>query len=489
MLVMAFFSFALSSNAQAKKMKGKRPNIIWIMIENCSYDFGCYGAKGVSTPNIDDFAAQGIRYASSFCTAAVCAPSRSAMMTGFHQLYIGCHQMRNEGPGFVKKPLPYGIKPITQLLEEAGYYTCLMGFQKTDISFIPDKPLFMGKDWKERKPGQPFFAQISFPETDRWYASTRDTINPVDINAIEIPPFYPDLPFTRRDQANYLESVQNADRAIGKLLKRIDDEGLSENTLVFLIADNGICQPRGIQYIYDEGVKVPIIVRWPGYIKPGQVDDHLVTTIDISATILDVAGVDPGYQLHGENLFGKSIKDREYVYFTRDKMDWQFDAMRAIRSKNFKLIHNLMPERAYNQFNEYKETKFPIVAMLNMMYLKGELTPEQAKFMAPTKPEFELYNLDKDPYELYNLADDPKYVDVRKKLLSKLMEWREFVKDPGVSDEFRKGGWPSTYPTRSLEEWTEITRQWEKWLFSGSTDPKKTPKIDYIPGASPIIKK
>jgi N-sulfoglucosamine sulfohydrolase len=469
--------------AAVKKIDGKRPNILWIMIEDWGYNISCYGAKGVQTPNIDKLASEGIRFTHSFCTAPVSSPSRSAMMTGFHQEYIGAGQHRTEGPGFVRKELPYGIKPIPHLLEEAGYYTCLID-KKTDCNFTTERPLFMGKDWSERKNDQPFYAQVSFQGTHRTWL--RDTINPVDINSIIVPPYYPDLPFTRRDIATGMEAVQNVDREVGRLLKRLDDEGLTNNTLIFFIGDNGYCMPRGKQFLYDEGLVVPIIARWPGNISPNQVSDNMVMTIDICATILDAAGIKPGYELHGKNLFGKEVAERKYIFAARDKMDWTFDAIRAIRSKEYKLIQNLMPERPYCQFNQYKEANYPVLSLLNMMNLKGELTQAQAKFMAASKPEIELYNLVNDPYELKNLADDPQYSAVKNELFSKLMEWRKSVNDSGVSEEFRKGGWPSTYPTRSLEEWTDIVGKWEKWLFRERNSNEDYPKIESIPGAPPI---
>ena len=472
-LILAFLNFT-GVMAQVKKIFGKRPNILWIMIEDWGYQLSCYGAKGVNTPNIDRLASEGIRFTHSFCTAPVSSPSRSAMMTGFQQLYIGAGQHRTEGPGFVKKELPYGIKPIPHLLEDAGYFTCLLD-TKTDCNFITGKPLFIGKDWSQRKEGQPFYAQVSFQGTHRtWH---RDTINPVDMKAVEVPPYYPDVTFTRRDIATGMEAVQRVDREIGKLLKRLDDEGLTKNTLIFFIGDNGYCMPRGKQFLYDEGMEVPIIAKWPGYIEPNQVSDNMVMTIDICATILDAAGINPGYELHGKDLFGKEVAERKYVFASRDKMDNTFDAMRAIRSREFKLIQNLMPERPYCQFNSYKEASYPVLALMNMMNLKGELTPIQSRFMAKSKPEIELYDLTKDPWELKNLADDPAYSSIKKELLAKLMDWRKSVNDPGVTEEFRNGGWPSTFPTRSLEEWTEIVGKWEKWLFSNPEDKNAYPKI------------
>lgn len=459
-LSLLFIGFLATGNLSCTpKAPEQKPNIVWIMMEDWGYQLSCYGEPGIQTPNIDKFAAEGIRFTSSFCTAPVCSPSRSAMITGFHQNYIGANQHRTED----KKPLPYGIKPITHLLEEAGYFTCFMESRKTDFNFTLDREPYLGKDWSERAEGQPFFAQLTFQKTHRKWI--RDLQNPIDISTVKIPQYYPQTDFVKRDWANGLESAQIVDREIGEVLKRLEDEGLAENTIVFIIGDNGRCMPRGKQFLYDGGIQVPILVRWPAKIKPGQVRDELVQTIDISKTILDVAGVKPPYELHGMNLLDESTKNRKYIFVARDKMDDTHDAMRAIRSKEFKLIHNLMPERAWCQFNRYKEESYPVLALLNVLNMKGELTPEQAAFMAATKPEFELFDLKNDPDELHNLADNPDYQSVKDDLLKELNNWREnVIHDQGVSDEFRAGGWPSTYPTRTLEEWEHVLELWQPWV-------------------------
>ncbi len=456
----------------AENKKGQAPNIIWILMEDWGYQLSCYGEKGVYTPNIDKFASEGIRFTNSYCTAPVSSPSRSAMITGFYQNYIGAHQHRTEPPGFEKAPLPYGIKPITHLLEDAGYFTCFMETRKTDFNFTLERDPYQGEDWSERKEGQPFFAQLTFPGTHRIWS--RDPLRPVNTEDVVLPPYYPQTEFAKRDWANGLESVQRVDRQIGKILERLEEEGLSDNTLVFIIGDNGRCMPRGKQFLYEGGIQVPILVRWPKKIKAGQVIDDLVTTIDISKTILDVAGIVPPHPLHGVNLLDGSAKKRKYIFASRDKMDGTHDAMRAIISKEFKLIHNLMPERPYCQFNRYKETNYPVLALLNVLNLKGELPPEQARFMAGSKPEFELYDLKNDPYELNNLADNPEYKSVKSELMQELKNWREnVIKDEGITEEFRKGGWPSDYPTRTLKEWEDVLELWQSWVFR-SPDSKVT---------------
>jgi uncharacterized sulfatase len=451
-----------------------KPNFVWIMLEDWGYQLSCYGEPGIETPAIDQLAENGVRFTNSFCTAPVCSPSRSAMITGFHQNYIGANQHRTKGPGWKKKELPYGIKPVTHLLEEAGYFTCFMATRKTDLNFIPDHPVYQGKDWSERAEGQPFYAQLTFPGTHRTWL--RDSIDPINVEDVLLPPYYPDVPLAKRDWANGLEAAQIVDRKVGEVLDRLDKEGLSANTMVILIGDNGRCMPRGKQFLYDGGIQVPIIVRWPGHVESDKVSDDMVSTLDITKTILDAAGIDPGYELHGENLFGREVGKREYIFAARDKMDDTYDAMRAIRSEKYKLIHNLMPERAWCQFNNYKENSYPVLALLNVLNMRNELSPEQAAFMASTKPEFELFDLENDPNELYNLADDPKYSKVRDKMLKELNFWRESINDKGVSEEFRAGGWSADYPTRPIEEWDMRLKEWEPWVFREASSKMKHPK-------------
>lgn len=482
------------------KTQGK-PNILWITIEDWGPDLSCYGTKGVYTPHLDQLASEGIRYRRAFTTAPVCSASRSAMMTGFHQNYIRAHQHRT----YNKQPLPHGIKPIPTLFAEAGYFTCLMS-NKIDCNFTPDskKDLFMGSDWKERQVGQPFFARITFGGTHR--AWKRDPERPIHIKDVELPPYYPDTPFVRRDWANGLEQVQLVDRQVGALLQRLEAEGLADNTIVFFIADHGRCHIRGKQFLYDGGIHIPMLMRWPGKVSPGQVSDKLVMSIDICATILEAAGITPLVPLHGKSLFSDDVKNRKYVFAARDKMDEVHDAMRAIRSKDYKLILNLMPERPWCQYSRYKESAYPVLAEMNVMNLKGQLTPEQAAFMASSKPEIELFDLRKDPYEVHNVADDPKYSKVKAELLAELATWRKnVIEDQGVSDEFRargifpekcpvatvgewvgansknydfkKHGWPAWYPTRTLAEWEKAIADWEPYVFRGPAEKIKRPTI------------
>jgi arylsulfatase A-like enzyme len=437
---------------------GEKPNILWIMIEDWSTDLSCYGTPLVHTPHIDQLAREGIRYEWAFTTSPVCSTSRSAMMTGFHQNYIGANQHRTAR----KKPLPHGIKPIPQLLAEAGYYTATMAGKKTDCNFTTEKKLFMGTSWKNRKAGQPFYVQATFADTHRNFV--RDPERPIDADQVKVPPYYPDLPLVRRDWANGLETAQVVDRKVGSMLRQLDEDGLAESTLVIFIGDHGRCHIRGKQFLYEPGVRIPLIIRWPKHIQPGSVSGELVSSLDICQTIVQLAGAKPGHPLQGKYLFGKDLPEREYVHFNRDKMDDTHDAMRAVRSRRYKLIHNLMPERAYCQLNAYKERQYPILALMNVLNIEGKLNPVQARFMAASKPEFELYDLRNDPHEINNLAGEPRQAKIQAELMAEITAWRK-VNDAGVTEEFRRGGWSATYPTKSLEEWQAELKTWEQAIL------------------------
>ena len=498
LMLLPLFGVALSNGLSAEDT---RPNILWITIEDWGPELSCYGTKGIHTPHVDKLASEGIRFQWAFTTSPVCSTSRSAMMTGFHQNYIRANQHREHN----KQPLPHGIKPIPHLFQEAGYFTALMSW-KTDCNFTPNTKgeLFMGEDWCERKSGQPFFARITFGGTHRTW--NRDPQRPIGTEDIELPPYYPDTSFCRRDWANGLEQMQLVDREVGELLKRLDDEGLSDNTIVFFIADHGRCHIRGKQFLYDGGIRIPMIMRWPGRVAPGQVSEDLVMSIDICATILEAADIAPPVPLHGKNVLGDEVRQRKYIFAARDKMDETHDAMRAIRSKDFKLILNLMPERPWCQFNRYKEGAYPMLAEMNVMNLRGQLMPEQAAFFAPTKPDVELFDLRNDPYEVHNVADDPRYAKTKAELLAELDNWRKnVIDDQGVSDDFRalgifpdscplskvddwveanvdkydfnRYGWPAWYPTRTLEEWEQARAAWGPYVSRSPTDKIPRPQI------------
>lgn len=400
------------------KSDGEKPNILWIIAEDICPDLACYGDPLVKTPNIDKLAAEGILYTNAFTTSPVCSPSRSAFMTGMYQTAIGAHQHRTEN----KKPLPENVRLVIDYFRSAGYFTCSSkGLQwdkpgKTDFNFVIEKP-FDDTDWRRRKPGQPFFAQVNFSETHRIFV--RDPENPIDPEKTTPPPYYPDHPLTRRDWANYLECIQVLDRKVGQVLKRVEDDGLADSTIVVFLGDNGRPHVRDKATLYDGGIHVPLIIRRPGRIKTGEIVDDLVSAIDVAPTILNLAHIKPPKHMQGRIFLGGNAKKREYIFAQKDRVDEGPDRVRCIRSKRFKYIRNYQPNQPLVR-GYYKEFFYPVYTLMRVLRKQGKLTPAQTAPLLAKRPREELYDLKTDPHELNNLAKLPGYQDILQTLRTEL---------------------------------------------------------------------
>jgi uncharacterized sulfatase len=442
--LLAGFKNPVTQSSYKNQQAQQKPNIIWIITEDISPELGCYGYDQVKTPNLDAFAKQGVRHTNTYVTGSVCSISRSALITGMSQTTIGAHNHRShQNDGYT---LPAPVKPITDYLQQAGYYRVLAemtpnGMKKTehlDYNFNWTNKYFDGNDWKQRKEGQPFFAEIHISVTHRgpiWKTGVQQHQPQIDPAKVKLPPYYPDHPIARDDWATYLESIQLMDSYVGNFLKRLDQEGLSENTVVIFISDHGRCHVRDKQFLYDGGIHIPFIMRWPGHLKPGTLNDDLISSIDISATTLKVAGIDPPKYMEGQSIIGTAIKKRDYIIAAKDRMDETVDKMRCVRTKRYKYIKNYYPERPYMQPNKYKETEYPVWNLMKDLYAQGKLTPAQALFCAPTKPAEELYDIQADPDELNNLAALPRHQKALKNMRHLLDKWIKDTDDKGQYPE------------------------------------------------------
>jgi len=411
----------------------KKPNIVWIMAEDISTELACYDHPAVKTPNLDRLARQGVRYTHAFCTAPSCTPSRNAMMTGVYQTRTDTQDQRRRGV-----ILPKGMVPITHHFRKAGYYTALgCGYSdKTDLNFEAD-PLFEGEDWLLRKEGQPFFAQITLYITHRqpisgWGPVRKKSRHPVDPDKVVLPPYFPDHPECRKDWAMYLDAIEKMDSQVGEILERLEKEGIADNTIVIFIGDNGRCHLRGKCWLYDPGILVPLIIRWPGRLKPATINDDMISMIDISATLLDIAGVElPGY-IDGHPIFGPRAKKRDHIFAARDLIDEVMDHIRCVRTKRYKYIRNYNPENGYQEC-KYVQRNRPMLAVIKELHAAGKLTEAQQLILATTKPKEELYDLHADPYEVDNLAQSPEYQKTLKELRVLLDEWITDTQDKGLT--------------------------------------------------------
>ena len=392
-----------------------RPNILWILAEDLGPQLHCYGYPIVNTPNLDQFASEGARFARAFTTAPVCSASRSAFNTGVYQTTTGAHNHRSHRKdGYA---LPNGVELITERLRRQGYFTAnilkvtdeVSGAGKTDFNFTAPKP-FDGTHWRERKAGQPFFAQINFRETHKGpaFKEARTQKKLVDPASIPLPPYYADHPVIRDEMANYLDTVNLLDRKVGVLLEELKKDGLLDQTVIFFMGDNGRCLLRGKQWLYDAGIHVPMMLRWPGVVKPATVREDPVLSLDMTATTLMAAGIPLPELFHGRPLYGKGHgaegKQRDYIVAARDRCDMTVDRIRCVRDKQYKYIRNFMPERPYTQFNNYIETQYPTLNVMKKLHAEGKLNTTQQLFMAPRKPDVEFYDVVADPHEVNNLA-------------------------------------------------------------------------------------
>jgi arylsulfatase A-like enzyme len=429
-----------------------RPNIVWIIVDDMSANFGCYGEKLIATPNVDRLAREGTRFANAFVTAPVCSPCRSALITGCYQTTIGAHHHRS-GRGVEKIHLPPGVVPVPVLFQHAGYYTCISGPLgngkpapgKTDYNFEWDAKMYDGVDWSARKAGQPFFAQVQLhggkhrgngaARGDAWEQKVRRELGAATVPAeVTLPPYYPRDPVLLEDWARYLDAVCYTDKEVGDVLARLEREGILDETVVCFMTDHGISHARGKQFLYDEGMRVPLLWRGPGIAK-GKVRDDLVEHIDLAATSLALAGIAVPTGMQGRDVLTADYRPREAVFAARDRCDETVDHIRAVRTSQHKYLRNYLPRRPHLQPNRYKDGK-DIVQRLRQMHAAGELNELQERLLfAAERPAEELYDLATDPHETHNLAGDPANAKTLERMRKLLMGWEQQTGDRGREPE------------------------------------------------------
>lgn len=449
--------------AGCRSRRPERPNVLWLIAEDLSPDLGCYGNRLVRTPNIDRLAAEAVRFTRAYVTGPVCSASRSALATGMYQTSIGAHNHRSHRDDGYR--LAEGIHLFTHYFRQAGYHTSnvrtaapgVRGTGKTDFNFNVENP-FDGTDWNQRKPDQPFYAQINFSETHRPFH--RFPEHPVDASSVELPPYYPDHPAVREDWAAYLDTAEHLDVKIGKVLERIEKEGLADSTIVFFFGDHGRPMPRGKQFLYEGGIRIPLIVRIPEAFRPegfapGAVRSDLVSAIDITVTSLSLAGIEPPIQMQGRIMIGPGARKREYIVAARDRCDETVDRIRCVRTERFKYIKNFYPEKAYTQPNVYKDTSYPTLQVMRQLQKEGKLTGVPALFMAARRPAEELYDLEADPNEISNLAASAEHETTLQQLRTTLARWISETGDQGE------------VPERALPEEYKYRAQVDGWCARG----------------------
>lgn len=427
-----------------------RPNIVWIIPDDMSANFGCYGEKAIETPHVDALAAGGLKFINAYVTAPVCSTCRSAFITGMYQTSIGAHHHRS-GRGEEKIHLPEHIKLLPKLFQEAGYHTSISGwpgakgkFGKTDYNFEWDKKVYNSSLWQDRGEGQPFFHQVQTPggklrgkDEEGWekiQVRAEQTLGSrTPDSVVELPPYYPNHPNIVRDWAAYLDSARMTDHMVGEVVSKLEEEGLLENTLIIFMTDHGISHARGKQFMYDEGLHVPLVIAGPG-VEAGAVRDDVVEHIDIAALSLGAAGIEVPEWMQARDILAKDYEPREAAFAARDRCDETVDHMRAVRTQHFKYIRNFLPDRPYLQPCAYKDAKDILITM-RQAYKDEVLNKTQRLLFRETRPREELYDVNADPFEINNLVDDPAYADELLKMRERLENWMVETDDKGREPE------------------------------------------------------
>ena len=426
------------------------PNIVWISLEDITPMMGAYGDEYARTPVFDGLAAEGIRYEKAYSVSPVCSPSRSSVITGMYPNSLGSmHHRSNTRPPAFSKMLP-------NVLREAGYYTT--NSAKRDYNMG-------GDDWHEssseahwrnrREKDQPFFAVFNFGEChssitkipeDEIVEARLSRLKPEDFHdptEAPIPPYHPDVPQFRRAWARYYDAVTQVDYRAGDLIDQLKEDGLWEDTIVFVWSDHGVGMPRGKHTAWEQGLHVPLIARFPEKYQhlapadPGSVIDGLVTLMDLGPSALSLAGIDPPAHMHGRPLFSKrggDVEYRDYAFAMRDRLDTRSEMVRTVRDQRYRYQRNFYPQLAFKPFEDYE---FDAVVVRHWVELarQGKLTGPQEMLAMRFKPIEELYDSADDPHMVRNVAGDPEYADVLQRMRGRLGDWMLETRDLGILDE------------------------------------------------------
>jgi arylsulfatase A-like enzyme len=440
----------LASNI-ARPAPGARPNILWVTAEDLSPLLGCYGDAQAATPNLDAFAAQGIRFTNAFSVHPCCSPSRSCLATGIYPTRLGTFQHRGRVRINSRQ-----VRTFPSLLLEAGYYTfngmLSKGSFKTDYNFVPlDDPWSTSGteavEWRNRAAGQPFFGQVNLFATHQSQYGLRRPGTPTqpgwrDPASIRVPPYHPDIPAVREIWAEYRDRIALMDSQFGELMKRLEEDGLSGDTIVFFFGDNGHGIPGGKVWLWDQGIHVPLMIRVPEKWRqlraaiPEAVTARMVSFVDFAPTVLSLAGVAPATSMQGRAFLGlKAAPPRAVAFAARDLHDnSDFDFSRTVRTQRYQYIRNFMPHIGWDAIL-YSWGRAPyMLEQWRQCAEQGKLDSSlrQSAFFRRSKPVEELYDVEWDPFQLRNLAGDPRHRKVLAGMRRQCEDWMLSNHDLGL---------------------------------------------------------
>jgi uncharacterized sulfatase len=428
-----------------------RPNILWISAEDISaVTVGCYGGQA-KTPRIDALAKNGLRFDAAFSAAPVCAPSRSAIITGMMPTTLGSLPMR-----CMATPPPF-VVGFPTFLREAGYY-CTNN-SKTDYNF--DKSFKAGWNdssgkahWRNRPDKeQPFFAVFNLTvthESGLFADQIEKRLKPLaasdrtDPATVVVPPFYPDTPVIREALAHRLDLAAVLDREAATLLDQLKADGLADSTIVIFWGDHGEGIPRGKRSLTDYGLRVPLIVhvpkqyrekvRLPGGEAPEEVTDNLVSLMDLGPTMLDIAGIAIPEWMEGRSFLGPRASPRQFVVSVADRMDAAPGFGRSVRTANFRYVRNFLPWIDGDDLPDYA-SGVPITGELRKARQAGKLPKEAEWFLRTQRWPDELYDVMADPSEVDDHGHSWKFAPELAKARDSLKAWMIDTRDTGILPE------------------------------------------------------
>ncbi|MFN0086743.1 MAG: sulfatase, partial [Blastocatellia bacterium] len=434
----------------------EQPNVLLVLSDDHSAaHVGAYGNADIKTPNLDAFAREGMRFNRAYVAAPQCVPSRAALMTGRSPVAV---QMTR-----FSAPLPAEYKTWLELLRARGYFTGVAGrtyhldgsgnqpaetravfdehnlrtFQRrVDYVKSGGGPIHLAaitqyREFLDMAKGRPFALQLCFSDPHRVY--DKDAIaEPHDPNRIKLPAHYPDTPGVRADFASYYDEISRFDGNFGQILEELKKRGLAGNTIVVFMGDNGAAQFRGKGTLYEFGVNVPLLVRWPGKVKAGGVTGELISGEDLAPTFLEACGQQPLKEMTGRSflklLRGEASTGRDYVFAERGahgsglpEGTSPFDLGRVIIGRRYKLIYTALWQLPYQPVDFAGQPFWKEVRQMNK---DGKLPPLLSRlYFSPTRPMFELFDLEADPSEFNNLIGKPEHASIERELKARLQEW------------------------------------------------------------------
>ncbi|SHN15989.1 uncharacterized sulfatase [Cyclobacterium lianum] len=417
-----------------------RPNILWISHEDLSPIYGCYGDSLARTPAIDELAKRSIRFDQAFSNAPICAPARSTLITGMYATSLGSQHLRSE------TPVPESLKILPEVLREAGYYTS--NNVKTDYNFSHEGRWDESSNtahWRNRPDDKPFFSVFNImithegPTNALRKTDTESLKEFTDPDQVMLPPYLPDSPKMRQIWAHMYDLLAVFDQRVASLLGDLEEDGLLEETIVFVFSDHGHGLPGHKRWLNNAGLQIPFILHVPEKYKhfvdhiPGTTTDLKVGFVDFAPTVLNLAGATVPEMMEGKSFLGEGATEKEYVFGYRDRADDCYEVSRSVYDGRYLYVRHFMPQLPYYQ-NALIFNKGGSYEEINRLRALGQLPDATQRMFLPKETEL-LFDLENDPLEQKNLATREEHASRVRKLADELDEWMIRHRDTGLLSE------------------------------------------------------